>query len=230
MADARNTIHVVERFDRSSILTIERSMSHRWNPGVLGWFLASSGPCPNCDAAQTLFGSTVLPSPLPAAATTGEVLYAAQALQAAALPHTLTWPRLHQWLCTPATGFHPESAPRAKEQEKQKPDKKAAVNVTGNWTMTLEMSMGTANPSLVLKQDGEKLTGTYTGRYGTFDLLGSVKERAIQFTFNMTAEGQTVAMAFAGEVAEDGQTMKGTAQLDEMGDATWSAKKEKEAK
>ena len=111
----------------------------------------------------------------------------------------------------------------------QKPEKKT-VNVTGSWTMTLEMSMGTANPTLALKQDGEKLTGTYTGRYGTFDLLGSVKERAIQFTFNMSAEGQTVTMAFAGEIAEDGQTMKGSAQLDEMGDATWSAKKEKEPK
>jgi hypothetical protein len=112
------------------------------------------------------------------------------------------------------------------QQGGQKQPEKKTVNVTGNWTMTLEMSMGTANPSLALKQEGEKLTGTYTGRYGTFDLLGSVKDRAIQFTFNMTAEGQAVTMAFAGEIAEDGQTMKGNAQLDEMGDATWSAKRD----
>ncbi len=114
------------------------------------------------------------------------------------------------------------------QQGSQKPEKKS-VDVSGNWTMTLDMAMGTANPTLVLKQDGEKLAGTYTGRYGTFDLLGSVKDRAIQFTFTMNAEGQTATMAFVGEVAEDGQSMKGTAQLDEMGDATWSAKKDKEA-
>ncbi len=105
-------------------------------------------------------------------------------------------------------------------------EKKAAPNVTGKWAMTLEMSMGTATPSLDLKQDGTKITGTYTGRYGTFDLQGTLKDRAIQFSFNMSAEGETVTMTFAGEVAEDGQTMKGTATLGEMGDATWSAKKQ----
>jgi hypothetical protein len=93
--------------------------------------------------------------------------------------------------------------------------------------MTLEMSMGTGTPTLDLKQDGEKLTGTYTGRYGTFDLQGSVKERAIQFSFTMSAEGQSVTMSFTGEIAQDGQTMKGTAVLGEMGDATWTAKREK---
>jgi hypothetical protein len=110
-----------------------------------------------------------------------------------------------------------------------KPDQKdkAALNVAGKWTMTMEMSMGTATPSLELKQDGTKITGNYTGRYGTFPLEGTLKERAIQFSFQMGAEGETVTMSFAGEVAADGQTMKGTASLGEMGDATWSAKKEK---
>ncbi len=112
----------------------------------------------------------------------------------------------------------------------QKPEKKTALNVTGKWTMALEMSMGTSTPTLDLKQDRQQISGTYTGRYGTFALQGSLKERTIEFSFNMTAEGETVAMAFAGDVAEDGQTMKGTAVLGELGEATWSAKKEKEAK
>lgn len=104
---------------------------------------------------------------------------------------------------------------------------KAPLSVAGKWTMSLDMSMGTATPALELKQDGAKLTGTYTGRYGTFPLQGSLKDRTIVFTFSMTAEGETVTMSFSGEVAEDGQSMKGTATLGEMGDATWSAKKEK---
>jgi hypothetical protein len=112
-------------------------------------------------------------------------------------------------------------------KQEQKPDKKAAPTVTGKWMMTLEMSMGTGNPTLDLKQDGEKITGTYTGRYGTFQLEGTLKERAIQFSFTMVAEGESVAMSFTGEVAEDGQTMKGSAAIDDLGDATWTAKKEK---
>lgn len=114
----------------------------------------------------------------------------------------------------------------AQDKPQQKPDK-ATQTVTGKWAMTLEMSMGTGTPTLDLKQDGEKLAGTYTGRYGTFDLQGSMKERTIQFSFTMGAEGQSVTMSFSGEVAQDGQTMKGSASMGDMGDATWTAKREK---
>lgn len=102
-----------------------------------------------------------------------------------------------------------------------------AVSVSGKWAMTLEMSMGTGTPTLDLKQEGEKITGTYTGRYGTFALQGTIKGRTIEFAVTMSAEGQSVTISFAGEVAEDGRSMKGTAVLDQLGDATWSAVREK---
>ena len=110
-----------------------------------------------------------------------------------------------------------------------KPDQapnKGTVNVTGKWVMTLEMGMGTATPGLELKQEEAKITGTYSGRYGSFPLEGSVKSRAIVFSFQMSAEGQSVTMSFTGEVAADALSMKGTASLGEMGEATWSAKKQ----
>lgn len=113
------------------------------------------------------------------------------------------------------------------QQQSNPAQKKAALNVTGKWTMTLDMSMGTGTPGLDLKQDGEKITGTYSGRYGDSKLEGTLKERTIEFTVTMVAEGESVSMSFGGQVAEDGQTMKGTAVLGELGDATWSAKKEK---
>lgn len=102
-----------------------------------------------------------------------------------------------------------------------------AVSVAGKWAMTLETSMGTGTPALDLKQDGEKITGTYTGRYGTFALEGTIKGRAIEFAVTMSAEGQAVTINFTGEVAEDGRSMRGTAVLDQLGEATWSAVKEK---
>ena len=116
----------------------------------------------------------------------------------------------------------------AQSKPEQKPDSKT-VTVTGKWTMTLEMSMGTATPTLeITKQEGEKIAGSYSGRYGTFPFDGSVKNRVIQFAFNMVAEDQNVTMSFMGEVSADGQSItKGTAVLGELGDATWSAKKEK---
>ncbi len=117
------------------------------------------------------------------------------------------------------------AVPAISAQEQQRSE--ATASVAGKWAMTLEMSMGTGTPTLELKQDGEKITGTYTGRYGTFALEGTVKGRAIEFAVTMSAEGQSVTISFAGEVAADGLSMKGTAVLDQLGDATWSAVKQK---
>jgi hypothetical protein len=119
------------------------------------------------------------------------------------------------------------AAQAQQSKPEQKPNDKPAVNVAGNWAMTLEMSMGTGTPALVLKQDAEKITGSYTGRYGTFALEGTIKERTIIFSFTMAAEGESVVMTFTGEVAADAQTMKGKAALGDMGEATWSAKRDK---
>jgi hypothetical protein len=100
--------------------------------------------------------------------------------------------------------------------------------VTGKWAMILDMSMGQATPALVLTQDKAKITGTYTGRYGTYALTGTLTDRVIQFAFEMGGDGQAIAMSFTGEVAADGQTMKGKAVLgEELGAATWTATRDK---
>jgi hypothetical protein len=103
--------------------------------------------------------------------------------------------------------------------------KTAPTSVTGKWNVTLEMQAGTASPTLDLKQDGEKISGVYEGRYGKFPLNGTLKDKKIEFAFKMNAEGTDVVMAYSGEVAADFMTMKGVAQLDQMGEANWSAKR-----
>jgi len=111
----------------------------------------------------------------------------------------------------------------------QAPDKPAPkpIDVSGKWNMTLEMSTGTGTPTLVLKQSGETVTGTYAGRYGEFPLKGTLKGNKIEFGFKMSAEGTDVDLSFAGEVAADGQSMRGEAEIAMLGDATWSAVKAK---
>jgi hypothetical protein len=103
--------------------------------------------------------------------------------------------------------------------------KPALTSVTGKWNVTLEMQAGTASPTLDLTQQGEKLTGVYEGRYGKFPLTGTVKAGKIDFTFKMNAEGTDVVMNYTGAVAADFLTMKGVAQLDQMGEANWTAKR-----
>jgi len=98
------------------------------------------------------------------------------------------------------------------------------ANVAGNWKLTLETPNGPANPSLVLKQDGEKLTGTYKGRFGESPLEGAVKGKEIKFTVKVNAQGQEFLLEYAGAV--EGDTMKGKVKFGDMGEADFSGKKE----
>jgi hypothetical protein len=109
----------------------------------------------------------------------------------------------------------------------QEAPKTAPPSIAGKWALTLVTENFTATTALELKQEGEKITGTYTGRYGSFPLEGTLKGRALEFAFTMNADGTPTAMSFAGEVAADGQTMKGKATLGEMGEATWTAARPK---
>jgi hypothetical protein len=95
------------------------------------------------------------------------------------------------------------------------------ANVAGKWNVTLELSSITGHPVITLKQEGEKLTGTYAGRYGESALTGTVKDKDISFTVTMVAEGTQTQGVFAGKV--DGDTMGGEVSFEGAGDGTWSA-------
>ncbi len=95
------------------------------------------------------------------------------------------------------------------------------AKVAGKWNVTLELSSITGHPVITLKQDGEKLTGTYEGRYGESALAGTVKEKEITFTVTFVAEGMQTQGVYTGKV--DGDTMGGDVSYEGAGDGTWSA-------
>ncbi len=102
-----------------------------------------------------------------------------------------------------------------------------AANIAGKWQMTLEMTVGTSSPVLMFKQDAEKLTGSYTGRYGEYPLVGKVEGNKLSFVVTINAEGTETKMSFTGELTPAGDVIKGNADLGGMGEATWLAKREK---
>lgn len=97
----------------------------------------------------------------------------------------------------------------------------APANAAGVWTFTVELGMGTGRPKVTLKQDGEKVGGTYDGRYGASPVEGTVKENTIELTVSMTAEGQAVLGVFTGVI--DGDSMSGSVEFDGAGEGTWTA-------
>jgi len=99
-----------------------------------------------------------------------------------------------------------------------------AADVSGTWNFTVETPAGTGNPTFVFQQDGEKLTGTYTGMLGKADVTGTVKGDKIQFQFEASYEGQKFAVRYSGTI-ESPTRMKGTAQFADMGEGAWTAVK-----
>jgi CHASE2 domain-containing sensor protein len=100
----------------------------------------------------------------------------------------------------------------------------AKVDVTGKWAFNVETSAGAGAPTFTFKQDGEKLTGHYTGTFGEADLTGTVKGADITFSFNVDAQGTAIKEVYTGTVDKD--TMKGKLVIEGFGEGTFTAKKQ----
>ena len=95
------------------------------------------------------------------------------------------------------------------------------AKVDGKWNVLLQLETITGHPVITLKQNGEKLTGTYEGRYGPSPLEGEIKENRIAFAVTFTAEGSKTTGVFQGTV--DGASMSGSVEFEGAGNGTWSA-------
>jgi hypothetical protein len=100
-----------------------------------------------------------------------------------------------------------------------------AVDVTGVWDVSITSQEGTAHPSLTLRQDGEKITGTYSGRMGDADLEGTLKGNDIRLTFALKFQDVSYTVTYRGTVTDNG--MQGSASFSNGGAGTWSAKRRK---
>jgi hypothetical protein len=99
------------------------------------------------------------------------------------------------------------------------------VDVTGKWAFAVETSAGSGTPTITLKQDGEKLTGHYSGQLGEADLAGSVKGQDVTFKFTVDVQGNMLECTYTG-TAEDKGAMKGKVSIAGLGDGTFTAKKQ----
>lgn len=97
------------------------------------------------------------------------------------------------------------------------------IDVTGEWNFQVETDLGTGNPTIIFKQEGEKLTGEYEGMFGTLPVTGTVKDGNIDFSYITNATGQDETVAYSGTVEQN--SMKGNIQLGEAGSGNFTAKR-----
>lgn len=103
----------------------------------------------------------------------------------------------------------------------------AGADISGTWAFTVESPAGTGNPVVTFTQDGEKLTGTYKGRFGESALRGTLKGDKINFSIEATIEGAKYTFEYTGTVS-GGTSMKGTVRFSDLGEGTWSASKKQD--
>jgi len=100
------------------------------------------------------------------------------------------------------------------------------VDVTGKWTFTVETPAGGGTPTITLKQEGEKLTGHYSGQFGEIDgLTGTIKGRDFTFKFAADAQGTSLEFTYTGTV-EGAAALKGKVNIAGLADGTFTAKKQ----
>jgi hypothetical protein len=110
----------------------------------------------------------------------------------------------------------PPAAPQA-------PAGEAKADASGTWALDVTTPAGSGTPTVTLKQDGEKLSGHYSGLLGEAPLTGTIKGRDITFSFTVTVEGNSGSVIYTGTIDKD--TMKGTVTLGELGEGTFTGKK-----
>lgn len=101
-----------------------------------------------------------------------------------------------------------------------------AVDVSGEWVFEVSTSQGSGSPTFVFRQDGEKLTGTYKGLFGEAELAGTVKGKALKYSFTAKAQGTEFAVTYEGEI-ESSDSVKGTVDLGGMASGTFTGKRKK---
>lgn len=122
------------------------------------------------------------------------------------------------------TGTFSAKKEAAKGSKDSKEATGPAADVGGTWAVTVELGTITASPTVVLKQDGSTLTGTYTSQqYGQFPLKGGVTGSQVRFQVTMAIEGNSVEVQFSGTADKD--AMKGTVSYSGLGEGTFTAKK-----
>jgi D-glucosaminate-6-phosphate ammonia-lyase len=98
-----------------------------------------------------------------------------------------------------------------------------AVNLTGQWDVTLKYVYASGDCRLVLEQKGNNIIGTHYGMAAKRDVAGTIDGNNVLLRSSYLEHGARLNFTFRGIVEND--TMNGSAQVGEYGNATFVAKR-----
>jgi hypothetical protein len=125
---------------------------------------------------------------------------------------------------TPPKSNDPKSNdPKSNDPKSNDPKSNEKIDITGAWILQVETEMGSGSPTFTFKQEGEKLTGKYKGLLGEADLTGTVKGDQVEFSFKVSGQVDGT-VTYTGTT--DGKEMKGKTKFAELGEGTFTGKKQ----
>lgn len=97
------------------------------------------------------------------------------------------------------------------------------TSVAGDWDGSFNTPGGARPFKLVLKVDGEKLSGTAKRASGDVPITGTIKGDVINFSYTINYGGNDLTLMYSGKVA--GDSMSGTVSFGGNAEESWSAKR-----
>jgi len=99
------------------------------------------------------------------------------------------------------------------------------VDLTGKWTFDVQTDAGSGTPTVTLKQDGDKLSGHYSGQLGEAELTGTVTGADFTFAFASEIQGTQLNVVYKGTIVSK-DSLKGTLSISGLGNGTFTAKRQ----
>jgi hypothetical protein len=100
-------------------------------------------------------------------------------------------------------------------------------DLTGRWVLAVVTENGTGTPTVDLKQEGEKLTGTYVSNaMGSRTLEGSVKGDTMRFVLSASMGGEGVTLTYIARIVT-ADSLNGFVDFGGMGSATLTGRRQK---
>jgi hypothetical protein len=96
-----------------------------------------------------------------------------------------------------------------------------AADISGTWSAAVQLDAGSGTATFVLKQNGETLSGTYSGALGTANVTGTIKGSAVEWSFENADAGKCV---YKGTL-EGASKITGSVEYGQLGKGAFTAEK-----
>jgi hypothetical protein len=99
----------------------------------------------------------------------------------------------------------------------------AQANAAGEWAVSFATPVGSMEFTMIVAQNGGKLSGHLTSDIGEFPMTGTVEGDQVTIVWTLMDEGKPMEITFRGTV--DRNSITGTAQLGKVGKGPMSAER-----